>query len=65
MESIAVIAAIVALVAQFGAVVWGASKLSANLDDLKKSVDKLTHIAEHLDSRVDEHEVKIKVIHNV
>lgn len=61
MESVEIFAVALALLAQFAAIIWGASKLSANLIALKESVDKLAITAEHLDSRVDAHEIRITI----
>jgi hypothetical protein len=59
---IAIGLAILALAAQFGAIVWGASQVKSSVDQLKTSVDNLSEFAKNLDSRIDNHEVRISLL---
>ena len=61
LNTLAIVSTLAALLAQFAAIVWAASKLSSDLQGLRRSVDSLARTAEHLDKRVDEHEVKIRL----
>lgn len=56
------IAIIAGLLAQGGALVWGASTISSSVKSLSRSVDKLDGTVTHLDSRVNEHETRVTVL---
>ena len=53
---------IVALIVQFGGLVWGASQISSSVRELSKSVTKLDRTVKHLDDRVQDHEVRVSVL---
>ena len=56
------IAVIVALLAQFAGLVWGASKISTTVSLLHDSVRELTRAVGRLDDRVNAHDVEIAVL---
>ena len=53
---------IIALIIQFGGLVWGASKIAASVQALADSVQKLDKTVAHLDARVQSHETRVSVL---
>ena len=56
---------VVALLVQFGGLVWGAAKISTSVTALSESVRKLDRTVEHLDTRVQDHETRVSVLERV
>lgn len=60
--SVGVVVAAVTLLANFAAIVWGASKINSSVVALNHAVTKLSDAVTKLDERVDAHEVRIAVV---
>lgn len=59
------VAVAVALLAQLGGLVWGASAISSSVNTLRRAIDSLSETVRHLDSRVHDHEVRVAVLERI